>query len=752
MNSDPDSHCNSKNDAPVKPKLHLHIGSPKTGTTSLQYYLYEHRELLSSRGFLYPTGLNLTMAKGHHPLFFAVSDTWWHPDFYYDINAERLDTGSYLKKYAIDDCLRELRYAAANSNNLLISSEGFFDLDSNGVKSLSHLLSGFDVSVYVYLRRQDQFIESMYRHFVMDSGARFNIPIENYLEGEYVKHCDYLSKVDTWAEHFGKEHLTVVPYQPSALKEDDVIIDFLDRVGCDTRDLPESPTVNRSQPNDVLAMLTLSNGSAWEFREDAAEYSQFTRQAFESDGKKSPLLSTSQAIQFLDQYSDDNKALAEKYLPDSDGDFFDNSFPLPSDSTPSRTHTVQREKVVNLLNRSVRLCLESDAAETEDLVLASTALFKASKGSLRREMAKRYFDNHELEVARHAAENAKQHKHELQESHKELQLEIERRELEEKLTRNLIKQGQDENNRLSSEVARLQKEHGELVDQLQAEETRSEEKANECDLAYEKLTIANEKCSRLDEHLSAALSELTKIQSDKTELAKELDPLKAQLKKTEDERSKTQAELLAVQLMLQEAKQQSLATRQLVSETRQELEDAVKESHQITEKLEAALSQKELHQSKMGDLMWLIEQHVQRNAQLTTELEQLRNSQNQAAETISITETGNNEHPTRELRVYRQEVSVGATFWSGIGNGSRYILRQPRKSIRLLVNHSLHSTQFALRHPRKSVVNIIRKPWQVLRYTLRQPKKSVLLTLGLTKEISIDRNKNNEQREQAKAA
>lgn len=34
--------------------LYLHIGIPKTGTTSIQHFCHENRDILSSNGYFYP--------------------------------------------------------------------------------------------------------------------------------------------------------------------------------------------------------------------------------------------------------------------------------------------------------------------------------------------------------------------------------------------------------------------------------------------------------------------------------------------------------------------------------------------------------------------------------------------------------------------------------------------------------------------------------------------------------------------------
>jgi len=814
-------------DNPTKRRIHLHIGAPKTGTTALQYYLYDNRELLRQRGFIYPTGLNLTMAKAHHPVFFAVSGSWWHPDFYYDITGERLPKDAYREEYHVDECLRELRFAAANSNDLILSSEGFFDLNQEGVESLRQTLAEYDVSVVLYLRRQDQFIEAMYRQFIMDSGARFRLPIDRYLDEGYVEHCYYLKKVDMWADVFGADGMTVVPYEPGALKNGDVICDFLQRIGMNTDGLPTVARANESRPNDTLNALSVANAVHWEQRADAADYARFLRDKFCSDGEVSPFLSRSQAIEFLDRFSDENQELARKYLGRSDGRLFDDAFPEPSDRLAAYQQGVSRDQAVGLLQQSVDLLLETPDADSAEIVLATTALFKASRNALRTEVEESAACLSQLDYARQALDQGERAEIALQEKVATLEYEVEQHRLEidqaqianqrlenqadqsrleaERAERDLVQgrdelekaqlaleQVQDELTQAQHDAAdawrqanqaeynaercqhEMEKARGELAqakndaaearlqtDQAQQNAERAQQEMEQArgnanwhqreaqqawDLAADARADAEtfrqeaEQVRGEFEHLQ---NEAETAQSENTQLRQGLEGAQAELvqlrcatdqataelnryqKEAAESDAKSQHWRLEAERFQREADEaggKADRLRQEGESVRQEADSARQTSERAVADLAAATAMNQELDSRMRELLWIMEQHVQRGEQARTELQTLRRTfRYRILFAPSALTLGVRDFVARLARKSATDNEQQAAPVGGPSRtGSSWGLRHPRKAVR-----------FALRHPRKALIHTLQAPWQTLRYTLRQPRKAIVHTLAV---------------------
>ena len=139
----------------------MHIGRAKTGTSALQKFFFENIEILEKKGIKYlQTGL---FYNTHHPLSWCLFK-----------EAFEKGNGTYWKharKYAVLDRKEkqywfELRKEIEESKckKFLISSEEFGVV--RDIKSTSELLrkylSGLDVRIIVYFRRQDDFLQSLF--------------------------------------------------------------------------------------------------------------------------------------------------------------------------------------------------------------------------------------------------------------------------------------------------------------------------------------------------------------------------------------------------------------------------------------------------------------------------------------------------------------------------------------------------------------------------------------------------------------
>ena len=135
----------------MKPKLILHIGTHKTGTTTLQTLMANHRASLAAQGFCYPTsglpevGTPRTDLAKHLLLTRSLIG---EPDLF---ARER------------DRLLAEFR--ASGASHLLLSEEGLAApvvSRADGVEKLRVFAEEFDIQIVCLLRRQDMFAESLW--------------------------------------------------------------------------------------------------------------------------------------------------------------------------------------------------------------------------------------------------------------------------------------------------------------------------------------------------------------------------------------------------------------------------------------------------------------------------------------------------------------------------------------------------------------------------------------------------------------
>lgn len=144
-------------------KVFIHIGLPKTATSSIQSFLYENSAFLHQHGYHYfQTGLNHNL-KCHHDLIWKLG----------------LHKGpSYIEediqKYK-QEILDGIKAEVANNpdKDFILSSELLtFIGDFNKLKPVLDIFQGREIKYILNLRRQDRFIESLYQQVVKDGIAQ----------------------------------------------------------------------------------------------------------------------------------------------------------------------------------------------------------------------------------------------------------------------------------------------------------------------------------------------------------------------------------------------------------------------------------------------------------------------------------------------------------------------------------------------------------------------------------------------------
>ena len=178
-------------------RIILHIGTHKTGTTSLQRSLFEQRDKLKECGISYdprPGVLASLKSYAHHGLAHRLAR--------FDSEDQQI-----LAQYRL-----RLEQALANGQNVIISAEPFYRnvaADHSGghdaaricfMDRVADYFSGMPVEVSVCFRRPDRMAESMFKEQVArtDNELHF-LP---WLEA-YAPRFDYAARVAEFEERFG---------------------------------------------------------------------------------------------------------------------------------------------------------------------------------------------------------------------------------------------------------------------------------------------------------------------------------------------------------------------------------------------------------------------------------------------------------------------------------------------------------------------------------------------------------------------
>jgi glycosyltransferase involved in cell wall biosynthesis len=199
-----------------KPKLILHIGSSKSGSTFLQHFCDLNRSQLLEQGIWYPEfGQFWQEARPHKQA--------GHSKF---IQAAQKKDLSLLQRLG---CASKLFDQPIHT--ILLSSEAFFLMDRPA--RLIKYLDGFDVSVLVYLRRQDEWANSQYCEFVAGGAiGKISLDIEEWLVDEKtIYRMSYDKILATWSDLLGRDKVLVRRYGKQYFEHGDLSLDFLQALG-----------------------------------------------------------------------------------------------------------------------------------------------------------------------------------------------------------------------------------------------------------------------------------------------------------------------------------------------------------------------------------------------------------------------------------------------------------------------------------------------------------------------------------------
>ncbi|NQX88614.1 MAG: hypothetical protein HRT77_08105 [Halioglobus sp.] len=210
------------------PTIYMHIGAPKTATSTLQTVLARKTRTLLKRGVLYPR--TLRHAKAHHALVCDLIEKYQGnrmPDAWYGV-VPRGEAWQLLRE--------EIEHRPSNVDAVVVSSELFFGQGrylKEMLQDIALQLEGYTVKVIVYLRRQDQLYSSFYNQDV--KGMRqWGASAYEFYETHQMLRSDYHAMLVSWSDAFGKENIVLRPFEVGQWPEGDVVQDFCRCLGMET--------------------------------------------------------------------------------------------------------------------------------------------------------------------------------------------------------------------------------------------------------------------------------------------------------------------------------------------------------------------------------------------------------------------------------------------------------------------------------------------------------------------------------------
>ncbi len=306
--------------------LYLHIGMPKTGTTSIQEFCEDNRELLKEMGYWYPESIHkykhVNIQRNGHFLVGMCK------------NAD----GKRNKKKEdslFEQGLKMLAEGFKTYDSIILSDENLWHGSIKHRKNLWTLLKkhsaehNYKIKVIIYLRRQDDLILSWINQKIKSGwSCGGTLTLEKYLENPDVVIMDYDKYLDIIANELGKDALCIRIFERGKFKGEDgtLISDFLDAVG-----LPfdanyktaesfsnTSLTYNGQEIKRIINSLPDSDEDTYLFVRNMALESVGTSVTEEHYD----YLSLEERKEFLSKYDEGNAYVAREYLGIKDGKMF----------------------------------------------------------------------------------------------------------------------------------------------------------------------------------------------------------------------------------------------------------------------------------------------------------------------------------------------------------------------------------------------------------------------------------------------
>lgn len=286
----------------------LHIGTGKSGTTSLQRALRDIPEDLAAHGLRYVVPKGASSANA-----FAVA-----------INKGRAAALATLR----DDLTAQIEAAGALSP--VLSSEMLYGIAPDAILDALPILRDRPLNILVYLRRQDRYIESKYLQKLKN--GMFRGDIDAFIDRFDGSGSDYLSQIDPWT----KTHATLHPRicETARLFGGSTVTDALCLLGSPklAEHAPASDNANTSSSLERIQLLHA-------LQDAGHPLIKRIQRALPPDPQgKAQFMSATQKRAFLARYETSNEALRQAFFSDQDS-LFDQSGLKDDTPTPSTGFT-----------------------------------------------------------------------------------------------------------------------------------------------------------------------------------------------------------------------------------------------------------------------------------------------------------------------------------------------------------------------------------------------------------------------------
>jgi hypothetical protein len=249
-------------------KCILHIGTEKTGTTTLQAFLGINREALLEQGYFVPRSLSPHPPLANHERLttFALREEKVNDDL--RVAAGVKDAAQVVQHRAevVAELKAEIASFDASDTTLLLTNEHCQSrlVEVDEVGTLRSMLSEFanNFQIVVYLRPQHELATSLYDQAL--KAGYFDIDIIPFTDPKTMlwisrNFFQYDDLTKRWSEVFGRQSMTVRLFQREHLRDKNIVSDFAQLVGISLSNLSQVRDQNQSVGRSFQQALNAIN-------------------------------------------------------------------------------------------------------------------------------------------------------------------------------------------------------------------------------------------------------------------------------------------------------------------------------------------------------------------------------------------------------------------------------------------------------------------------------------------------------------
>ena len=284
-------------------KLYLHIGMSKTGTSSIQHFLWRNRGIILGKyGILYPeTGIHLG-SGAHHYLKWCISS-----NLNFKETIEDVPDGEFIYKKLKEEVENK------NAKGVIIDSEYFMSSNPELVRKFLVFITT-DINIIAYFRRQDLWAEQNYSQNIKTYTLKQTKLSEflSTLQSLY----NYYNFLTRWQSAFPEAKIIPRIYDRKLFPEGNVILDFLSILGIDMPEAREQ-RIEANPSLSHLSTLTLRRINE-KFNLTSEEHGKVVQYLFKLDREEGSPLKTfftlQERIEFLEYFRESNERLFSEWF------------------------------------------------------------------------------------------------------------------------------------------------------------------------------------------------------------------------------------------------------------------------------------------------------------------------------------------------------------------------------------------------------------------------------------------------------